>query len=122
MSAGLNHSDRARKHKQAQLESGHDMYEKYLGLSLERQIKGALVFKMHNVDPNEPKRQFSFAVRINDDNEQYSGMQSLQVSCEAHGRLLVTDARFVACSCGLAFLRRWNCAQDVRSVFMFKRK
>lgn len=50
------------------------MYEKYLGLSLERQVKGALVFKMRNVDPNEPKRLFSFAVRINDDTEQYSGV------------------------------------------------
>lgn len=50
------------------------MYENYLGLSLERQVKGALVFKMRNVDPNEPKRLFSFAVRINDDTEQYSGV------------------------------------------------
>jgi hypothetical protein len=62
-----------RQNKKAQLENGHELYERYLGLILERQLKGPLVFKMHNIDPKNPKRQFSFAIGINDDTEQYAG-------------------------------------------------
>ena len=55
------------------LENGHGVYEKNLALRFERQAEGSLVVKMHNVDPNDHKRQFYFSVRVEDETNLYNG-------------------------------------------------
>mmetsp|Transcript_20439 Transcript_20439/g.39633 ORF Transcript_20439/g.39633 Transcript_20439/m.39633 type:complete len:231 (+) Transcript_20439:22-714(+) len=67
----LESSSESREHKQAVLGSGTELYEKYLGITFERQVKGALLVKMQNIDPSNPKRQFTFTICL-EDNEQYS--------------------------------------------------
>ena len=67
----LESTDQTSQHKQEVLGSGTELYEKYLGITFERQVKGALLLKMANIDPSNPKRQFTFTISL-EDNEQYT--------------------------------------------------
>ncbi len=62
------------------LETGHGVFEKNLALRFERQAEGSLVVKMHNIDPADPKRQFYFSVRVEDDTNLYNGNPSVSFS------------------------------------------
>lgn len=69
------------------LETGHGIFEKNLALRFERQTEGSLVVKMHNIDPSDPKRQFYFSVRVEDDTNLYNGKllaSFLALSARAH--------------------------------------
>ena len=68
---GLANSERTGEHKTSVLGSGTHLFEKYMGLRFERQVQGVLGVNMVNIDPSNPKKVFSFNIRLQD-NEQYS--------------------------------------------------
>ena len=72
--AELDICQKSREIKRMNLENGHGMYEQNLALRFERQVEGSLVVKMHNIDPNDHKRQFYFSVRVEDDTNLYNGL------------------------------------------------
>eukprot|EP00960_Hanusia_phi_P031347 749242-Hanusia_phi.AAC.3 len=67
-----NHDTSMRKKKNA-LEMGHELYETRLGLKFDKTSDGSLVFKMRNIDPSYPSKEFSFSIRVEDD-EKYHVM------------------------------------------------
>ncbi len=64
---------KTRELQRKSLENGHAFSERNLALRFERQLEGSLVVKMYNIDPRDPKRQFYFSVRVEDETNLYNG-------------------------------------------------
>ncbi|EKX40188.1 hypothetical protein GUITHDRAFT_113666 [Guillardia theta CCMP2712] len=69
----LDSQDSSMRRKKHALEMGHELYETRLGLKFDKTNDGSLVFKMRNIDPSFPSREFSFSIRVEED-EKYHVM------------------------------------------------
>ena len=76
----LDSQDSSMRKKKLALEMGHELYETRLGLKFDKTNDGSLVFKMRNIDPSFPSREFSFSIRVEED-EKYHGKEGAREGC-----------------------------------------